>query len=142
MDEKLKQQIDVRKDEAEGKNIEHKARTIAKGLGDDICRTGIINFIYNEGDFFIDYYNDPRPCRGNIGVKTQIYFKDGRVYEITEGALECYVPGEWERPFNSLYKRAISAEKGRKARVRLEQIAQKAEKDASKEAHARSRFGL
>lgn len=136
----LKEQIEARTKESRDKDIDGKARTIARALGstrgDDDGHTSTFKdplFEIEAGGGVI------RAHDGDMGWScTVVQFNGTPVYEERGLTISTFIPGEWEEPFNALYARA----RVREEELALQERAKLDRERQEKETQERAKWGL
>lgn len=136
----LKDLIAARVKESRDKDINGKARTIARALGTT----------HDDGDGSTSTYKDTsfeiesgggviRAHDGDTGWScTVVQFAGSPVYEERGSSISAFIPGDWEGPFNALFDVA----RQREAELSLQAKAGQDRERLEKEAQERAKWGL
>jgi len=136
----LEKLVEERKKQSERREIGHKVRVIARQLGSGFDDGGRIDseseYTYLDKDFRI--HNEYRSCEEGFGGDSSVAYKDRIVYKHDYHSLKVYIPGNWERGLNSLYRDAIAK---REEKVKLDNQ-RDLDIERLKVREQRARFGL
>ncbi len=147
----LQQQIEARKKEAHDKQIEEKARVVARHLGTDHRPFEGVFCSYESDDLSITFQDKHLISSVSIAASGTIITYEGKiVYQCSSerapgpsGAWEeigitCFIPGKWEKLLEELYQSALpKAEAGRTSEYR-----ERKRRDREAEAKIRAKWGL
>ena len=131
MDKDLERRIEERKNEAYRLNIYEKANEIVMFLGVETKITREVNYkVYR-------FYRKPFSIEV-AGPSAYVNYNRSLVYEKNSSEVLCYIPGKWQKEFESLY---VEAQKV--AHVgRVEAVETVAREQRRKEGDLKRRFGL
>jgi len=137
----LQLQIEKRKKQAERRQFWNKANNIARILGSGGTyrnKSGFNNSKYEYSDSEFEIYYRYTSNEGGGGSHQTVFYKGNCVFRGDMFDTYQYIPGNWERKFNELYKASIKSEK----RKRREFKEKEKLKEKNKEEGIRSKWGL